>query len=92
MSPLPAEDLTLLVVAALVASVVLCAAVAALAVAAAVRRTYARLLAGGDAARRSSPRWPGRSRSAAACELATSSAGRRPSSRQRVSSLVAPSA
>lgn len=49
MSPLPAEDLTLLVFAALVAIVALGAAVAALALRLrAVRRTYARLLAGGD--------------------------------------------
>jgi Protein of unknown function (DUF4446) len=48
-SPLPAEDLTLLVVFALVANLVLCAAVAALAVRLrGLRRTYARLLAGGD--------------------------------------------
>jgi hypothetical protein len=47
-SPLPAEDLTLLVYVALGATAVLCVVVAALALRLrAVRRTYARLLAGG---------------------------------------------
>jgi hypothetical protein len=48
-SPLPAERLTLLVVAALATSLVLCVAVAVLAIRLrSVRRTYATLLAGGD--------------------------------------------